>query len=366
MTSGPLVGVKIVEFGGIGPVPFCGMLLSDLGADVVRIDRPNATSDPSDVTARGRRSVTLDLKSDAGIRTALALIDRSEAVMEGFRPGVMERLGLGPKVVLGRKPMLVYGRMTGWGQSGPLAQTAGHDLNYIALTGALHAIGVPNRPVPPLNVIADYGGGSLYLAFGLVSALLHARATGVGQVLDCAMSDGAASLMAMMYGMKAGGQWSNRRGENLLDGGAPFYNVYECSDGQWISIAAIEPQFYTQLLQLMGVVDLDGWDRSDRTKWADLTGKFAAAFALKTRDEWVALLEQTDACFAPVLDFDEAAAHRHNLERETFVTVADVVQPAPAPRFSITPGSIQRPPPSIGQHNDTVFADWGVDVGAQR
>ncbi|MGH6993715.1 MAG: CaiB/BaiF CoA transferase family protein, partial [Caulobacteraceae bacterium] len=250
MGQGPLSSVKVLEFAGIGPGPFCGMLLSDLGADVVRIDRKGARpASPADVTARGRRSAALDLKAEGAVEACLKMMEAADAVFEGFRPGVMERLGLGPKVALKRKPSLVYGRMTGWGQEGPLAHAAGHDLNYIAISGALSAIGTGERPVPPLNLVGDFGGGALYLAFGLLAAILHARATGVGQVVDCAMSDGAASLMAMFYGMAASGMWKEGRASNLLDGGAHFYDAYRCADGEWISIASIEPQFYAELLE---------------------------------------------------------------------------------------------------------------------
>lgn len=360
MRQGPLTGLKIIEFAGIGPGPFCGMLLSDLGADVVRIDRKGqGRGSPSDITARGRRSVGLDLKNPAAIETCLKLFETADVVFEGFRPGVMERLGLGPDVALKRNPRLVYGRMTGWGQFGPYAQAAGHDMNYIAITGALHAIGTEDKPVPPLNLVGDFGGGALYLAFGILAGVIQARETGTGQVIDCAMSDGAASLMAMFYGFKASGAWTERRRSNLLDGGAHFYDTYQCSDGKWVSIGSIEPQFYALLLEKTGISDPAFKSQMDRGAWPDLKAKLAAVIATKTRDEWCALMEATDVCFAPVLDLDEAPGHAHNVARQTFVEVAGVTQPAPAPRFSRTPGAIQGPPPAIGAHDQEALKDWG-------
>ncbi len=364
MGQGPLSGLKIVEFAGIGPGPFCGMLLSDLGADVIRIDRKGQGrgGSPADVTARGRRSVALDLKNPASIETCLKLLESADGLIEGFRPGVMERLGLGPDVALARNPKLVYGRMTGWGQFGPYAKAAGHDMNYIAITGALDAIGTVEKPVPPLNLVGDFGGGALYLAFGLLAGVIHARSTGQGQTIDCAMSDGAASLMAMFYGFKAGGMWSEGRRSNLLDGGAHFYDTYQCSDGGWISIGSIEPQFYLLLLEKTGITDPQFQHQMSREEWPELRDKLAAVIRTKTRDEWCDLMDGTDVCFAPVLSMAEAPAHAHNAARETFVEVAGVVQPAPAPRFSATPGKIQGPPPSVGGDNDTALADWGFSA----
>jgi alpha-methylacyl-CoA racemase len=360
MAQGPLSGLKVLEFAGIGPGPFCGMLLSDLGADVVRIDRKGAgRSSPADVTARGRRSVALDLKSPAAVETCLKLMESADGIIEGFRPGVMERLGLGPDVALARNPKLVYGRMTGWGQTGPYAKAAGHDMNYIAITGALAAIGTQNKPVPPLNLVGDFGGGALYLAFGLLAGVIHARSTGQGQVIDCAMSDGAASLMAMFYGFKAGGMWGEGRRSNLLDGGAHFYDTYQCADGKWISIGSIEPQFYLLLLEKTGITDPQFQHQMSREEWPQLREKLAAVIATKTRDDWCALMDGTDVCFAPVLTMDEAPGHAHNAARQTFVEVAGVTQPAPAPRFSATPGAIQGPPPKIGADNDAALGDWG-------
>ena len=360
MGKGPLSGLKIVEFAGIGPGPFCGMLLSDLGADVVRVDRKGGRGGaPSDVTSRGRRSIALDLKSPDAIEAVLKLLESADGLIEGFRPGVMERLGLGPDVVLKRNPKLVFGRMTGWGQTGPYAKAAGHDMNYIAITGALHAIGTSDKPVPPLNLVGDFGGGALYLAFGLMAGIIHARETGQGQVIDCAMSDGAASLMAMFYGFKGAGIWKDERRSNLLDGGAHFYDTYRCADGKWISIGSIEPQFYALLLEKTGITDPQFANQMSRDEWPELKAKLAAVLAKKTQAEWCAIMDATDICFAPVLTLDEAPSHPHNAARETFVTVEGVVQPAPAPRFSATPGVIQGPPPKIGAHNDEALGQWG-------
>lgn len=365
MAQGPLSGLKIVEFAGIGPGPFCGMLLSDLGADVVRIDRKGAgRGSPADITSRGRRSVALDLKNPAAIETCLKLMEEADGIIEGFRPGVMERLGLGPEVALKRNPKLVYGRMTGWGQFGPYAKAAGHDMNYIAITGALHAIGTEDKPIPPLNLVGDFGGGALYLAFGLLAGVIHARSTGEGQVIDCAMSDGAASLMAMFYGFKAMGAWQETRRSNLLDGGAHFYDTYQCADGKWISIGSIEPQFYALLLEKTGITDPQFQNQMDRSAWPELTQKLADVLKTKTQAEWCEIMDATDICFAPILDLDEAPKHPHNVARETFVTLDGVVQPAPAPRFSATPGKIQGPPPKIGSNNEDALGDWGFSADA--
>jgi alpha-methylacyl-CoA racemase len=361
--SGPLSGVRVVEFEGIGPGPFCGMLLSDLGADVIRIDGPRSRSGGGarDVTGRGRRSIALDLKNPDDLETCLKLIEKADALIEGYRPGVMERLGLGPDVVHARNGKLVYGRMTGWGQTGPLAHAAGHDLNYIALTGALWATGRDGQPpAPPLNLIGDYGGGALYLAFGLLAGVINARATGEGQVVDVAMTDGAASLTSMFWGMRAAGVWRDKRDNNLLDGGAHFYDCYETSDGKWVSIGSIEPQFYALLIQKAGLSDPDFQNQMDPRAWPALSEKIAAVFRTKTRDAWCALMEGTDVCFAPVLDWSEAAVHPHNAARQTFVEVDGVMQPAPAPRFSRTPGAIRSVAPKPGQHAEAIRAEWGV------
>jgi alpha-methylacyl-CoA racemase len=366
--SGPLAGVKIVEFAGIGPGPFTAMLLSDMGADVVRIDRAaGGRGAPTDVTSRGRRSVGLDLKNPADVELALKLIEKADALIEGFRPGVMERLGLGPDVALKRNAKLVYGRMTGWGQHGPLADAAGHDINYIALTGALHAIGREGEgPTPPLNLVGDFGGGALYLAMGLCAALFEAQRSGKGQVIDCAMTDGAASLMAMFYGMKAGGGWRDERGVNVLDGGAYYYGTYETRDGKWVAFGSLEPQFYALLVEKTGLAaDADFAKQNRGGDRAALRAKLASVVKTKTRDEWSALMEGTDVCFAPVLSMTEAPEHPHNKARDTFVTVGGVVQPNAAPRFSRTPSKVQGPPPKPGADTEAVLADWGVQALAK-
>ncbi len=363
---GPLNGVKIVEFGGIGPPPMCAMLLADMGADVLRIDRtqPSGLGIPVpprfSVMDRSRRSVAIDLKTPAGIEATLRLLDQSSALIEGFRPGVMERLGLSPEACLTRNPRLVYGRVTGWGQTGPLAHAAGHDINYIALTGTAHAIGRRGQPpTPPLNLVGDFGGGALYLALGIVAALFEAQQSGQGQVVDAAMVDGAASLMSSIYGLYAAGVINDRRGENLVDSGAHFYDVYETADGKYISIAAIEAKFYAELLQRLGLENEVLPDQMNRERWPELTERLAKLFRTKSREEWCDILEGTDVCFAPVLSFDEAPHHPHNKTRNTFIEVDGVVQPAPAPRFSRTPSQVQRPPAAAGEHTESGLLDWG-------
>jgi alpha-methylacyl-CoA racemase len=362
MGKGPLSGVKIIEFAGIGPGPFCAMLLSDMGADIIRIDRKGAGSGfgVKDVTSRGRRSIAFDLKKPDSVEAVLRLIESADILQEGFRPGVMERLGLGPDVCLSRNPKLVYGRMTGWGQFGPYAQAAGHDINYIALTGALAAIGGKDKPVPPLNLVGDFGGGALYLAMGMLAALFEAQRSGKGQVVDCAMTDGATSLMAMFFGMSASGIWSLDRQANMLDGGAHFYDVYETKDGKFVSIGSIEPQFYALLLEKTGLQnDPDLAKQHDRENWGLLKDKLAAALKTKTRDEWDVIMGATDVCYAPVLDMKEAVHHPHNQARETIVEAYGVVQPNVAPRFGGTPSEIQGPPPQIGANNQDALSDWG-------
>ena len=356
--SGPLAGLRVVEFAGIGPGPFAAMLLSDMGADVVRIDRPGATRRANDIPGRGRRSVALDLKNPADVAQALALLGKADALIEGFRPGVMERLGLGPDVVQAANPRLVYGRMTGWGQTGPLAHAAGHDINYIAITGALHAIGTPEGPVPPLNLVGDYGGGSLYLIVGILAALLEAGKSGRGQVVDCAISDNVVNLMATFYGIAAGGGWHDRRAANMLDGGAHFYRTYRCADGKHLSVGAIEPQFYALLRQIAGMTDAAFDAQRDQAAWPDLQEKAAAIFVTKTRDEWTRLLEGTDACVAPVLSLAEAPNHPHLQARGAFVEVDGVRQPAPAPRFSRTPSAVQAS--VVSQDLGALLNDWGA------
>lgn len=363
---GPLAGIKVVEMAGLGPAPFCAMMLADMGADVVRIERPNPASVTAatghyDVTARGRRTLALDLKDSAAVASVLGLVTRADVLIEGFRPGVMERLGLGPEPCLARQPALVYGRMTGWGQTGPLAHAAGHDINYIAISGALHGIGKSGEaPVVPLNYVGDFGGGAMMLAFGILCALHHVRAGGSGQVVDAAMTDGAALLSAMMYGMHAAGVWSTRRGENMLDGGAHFYGTYACADGKYVSIGAIEPQFYAQLLEKTGLSDPAFSEQHDMRNWPALKKRLAQVFLTKTREQWCVLLEGTDVCFSPVLDWDEAPLHLHNQARQTFVTVDGVVQPAPAPRFSRTPPAPPEGVPRKPENIANIYADWGV------
>jgi alpha-methylacyl-CoA racemase len=360
---GPLAGLRVVEFAGIGPGPFCGMMLADMGAEVVRVDRTEPSGLPApgyDVLLRGRRSIAIDLKKPEGREIALRLVEQSEALIEGFRPGVMERLGLGPEICLTRNPKLAYGRITGWGQEGPLAQAPGHDIDYIALTGALHAIGTTDSgPVPPLNLVGDFGGGGMLLAFGLVCAVLEARSSGKGQVVDAAMTDGAASLMAMIYGLKHNGLWSDDRQANLLDGGAPFYATYRCADGKWLAVGAIEPRFYAQLLHLVDLDDPAFQQQYDPTIWPRLRQAFADAFASKPRHEW---LVPSDACIAPVLTLAEAPTHPHNVARETFVTRDGVTQPAPAPRFNRTAPELNMPPPAPGCHSEAILAELGYST----
>jgi len=363
---GPLAGMKILEFEAIGPGPFCGMMLADMGADVLLVDRPD---DPRlgfgrdswfDVMMRGRRSATLDLKSKSGADAALALAGRADAIIEGFRPGVMERLGLGPDALLRKNPKLVYGRMTGWGQDGPLAPRAGHDINYIALTGVLHAIGrAGGAPVPPLNLVGDFGGGGMLLAFGIACGLVEAQRSGKGQVVDAAMVDGASLLAAMFSGMMAGKRWNETRGDNVLDTGAPWYETYETKDGKYVAIGSIEPKFYEDLLLRLGLENGNLPAQHDRKGWPNLKKMFADRFLEKSRDEWCKVFDGSDACFAPVLTFSEAQAHPHNVARKTYTRSGKVDQPAPAPRFSRTPGKIRRAPPERGQGGKEALQDWG-------
>jgi alpha-methylacyl-CoA racemase len=361
---GPLAGIRVLELEAIGPGPFCGMMLADMGADVLLVDRPD---DPglglgrqraSDVMLRGRRSVTLDLKTKDGVAAALTLAQRADALIEGFRPGVMERLGLGPDVLLAANPKLVYGRMTGWGQDGPLAPRAGHDIDYIALSGVLNAIG-RDAPVPPLNLVGDFGGGGMLLAFGIACGLLEAQRTGKGQVVDAAMVEGASVLAAMFSGMLHEGKWTESRAANALDSGAPWYDTYQTGDGKFVAVGAIEAKFYAELLERLGLADAKLPAQHDRRGWPELRRRFAAAFRSKTRDEWARAFEGSDACVAPVLSFSEARAHPHNVARGGHVTVGGVAQPAPAPRFSRTPAAVPRPPPERGALGRAALADWG-------
>ncbi len=363
---GPLSGIRILEFAGIGPGPFCAMLLADMGAEVVRIDRAqnarggDPAKPPSDPLLRGRRNIAFDLKQPQAIEAVLRLVSSADALLEGFRPGVMERLGLGPDICLARNPRLVYGRMTGWGQDGPMAQAAGHDINYIALAGALEPIGRRGEPpLPPLNLVGDFGGGGMLLAFGVLAGLLEAKRSGQGQVVDAAMVDGAALLMSMFWGMRHSGFWSEERGTNLLDTGAHFYEVYECADGKYISLGSIEPQFYAELLKLSGLEGEKLPAQMDRSQWPAMKLRIAALVKARSRDEWCRIMEGSDVCFAPVLAMSEAPAHPHNAARKTFVEIAGMTQPAPAPRFSRTPPEVVRPPAHAGQHSAEVLAGWG-------
>ena len=365
--QGPLAGIRILEMAGIGPAPMCAMVLADAGAEVLRIDRPSPSGlgidKPVrfDLLARSRRSVAVNLKHPDGIALVLDLLRGADALIEGFRPGTMERLGLGPEACIAAKPSLVYGRVTGWGQTGPLAHAAGHDLNYIALTGALHATGRAGAPpTPPLNLVGDFGGGAMYLAFGITAALLHARQTGVGQVVDAAMTEGAASLMAMFYGLHAAGMQSDMRGANLLDSGAPHYEVYECADGLYLSVAPIEGKFREILLAKIGIDAASLPDVGEPSNWPRAKAVLAARFREKPRAEWCALLEGTDACVAPVLSLAEAPTHPHNVARGSFVTVDGVVQPGPAPRFSATPCEAPTAPEPAGASTESALREWGV------
>ncbi len=364
---GPLEGVRVVEIVGIGPGPFCAMLLADMGAEVVRVDRPASADSPgwSQLMGRGRRSLVVDLKHERGAEVVLRLAASADALIEGFRPGVAERLGIGPDACLARNPRLVYGRMTGWGQDGPLRHAAGHDVDYIATAGALHPIGQQGQgPVPPLNLLGDYGGGGLLLAFGTACGLIEARRSGRGQVIDAAMVDGAALLTTALHELIALGLWDERRrGTNLLDGGAPFYGVYQTADGEHVAVGALEPKFYAELLGRLGLDAADLPPPADRERWPQLRERLAAVFRTRTRAEWCELFDGSDACVAPVLRPSEAPEHRHNRERGTFVPVGGSLQPAPAPRFSRTPPAPPSPAPAPGQHTDEVLAAWDFGPG---
>lgn len=378
--TGPLDGVRVVELAGIGPGPFAAMMLADMGADVVRVDRTddvrpeNFGTPHPDLLNRGRRSLALDLKSASGRRIVFDLVRRSDILLEGFRPGVTERLGLGPDECLAINPGLVYGRMTGWGQDGPLAGYAGHDIDYLAITGALHGIGrAGRRPVPPMNLLGDFGGGGMFLAFGVVCALLRSRAGGPGQVVDAAIVDGVAALTTAIHGLRQLDLWRDERGVNLLDGGAPFYDTYECADGRHLAVGALEPRFYAELVRRTGfaghTADPDDADRFDPETWTVSRHEWAELFRTRTRDEWASVLEASDACVAPILDWAEAPRHPHLAARGTFTTYSGVEQPAPAPRFSATPASIRRPPPHPGEHSDEVLAEIGktsIEIAALR
>ncbi|KEQ19023.1 CaiB/BaiF CoA transferase family protein [Endozoicomonas numazuensis] len=364
---GPLKGIRILEIAGIGPGPFAGMMLADLGADVIRVERPKGgmfgDNPKLDILNRGKRSIGVDLKTQEGVETVLKLAESCDAMFEGFRPGVVEKLGIGPEPAMAINPRLVYGRMTGWGQDGPLAHASGHDINYISITGALHAIGNRGeKPVVPLNLVGDFGGGGLMLAFGMVSAILEAKTSGKGQVVDAAMVDGAAALMASVYGAQQSGFWSEERGTNMLDSGAHFYDTYETSDNQYICVGAFEPQFYAELLKLIGLDDEELPHQMDMGQWPDLKERFTAVFKTKTRDEWCEILDGTDACFSPVLPMSEAYHHPHNVARGTFVEREGVMQPRPVPRFSRTDSEIQRPAARVGEHTDEILSELGFTI----
>ncbi|MBU4564105.1 MAG: CoA transferase [Desulfarculus sp.] len=360
---GPLQGIRILEMGGVGPGPFCGMMLADMGAEVIRIERASQyriSQHTTDVLSRGKKSISLDLKKPQGIDAVLRMIPSVDGLFEGFRPGVMEKLGLGPEVCLERNPRLVYGRMTGWGQEGPLSREAGHDINYIALTGALHCMGrAGERPVPPLNLVGDFGGGGMLLAFGMVCALLERERLGRGQVVDSAIIDGAAALMAMIHGFRAAGRWSLEREDNILDGAAPFYDTYETRDGKYVALGSVEPAFYQTLLRLLGLEQVDPGAQYDKQGWAELKKAVAARIRQKTRDEWCEIFQGQSACFAPVLHMDEARLHPHNTARKTFLEINGVVQGAPAPRFSRTTPPEPAPPPEPGCHTQEILLAFG-------
>ncbi len=364
--AGPLSGVKVLELAGIGPGPFCAMMLADMGAEVIRLDRAGQAGGgdpglpPGDVLNRGRRSVGVNLKSADGVETVLRLVERADALIEGFRPGVTERLGLGPDDCLGRNPALVYGRMTGWGQDGPWASMAGHDINYIALAGALDPIGSRGGPpVPPLNLVGDFGGGGMLLAFGLVCGIIEARGSGQGQVVDAAMVDGSAVLTTMFHSFRAMGFWNDERGTNMLDSGAHYYDVYETADGLYISLGSIEPQFYAEMLEKLGLAGEELPSQMDRVAWPELKERVGAVVKTKTRAEWEEIMSGSDVCFAPVLGLGEAPEHPHNVARGVFTERYGIVQPSPAPRFSRTEPELDLPPPHAGQHTDEVLTAWG-------
>lgn len=361
---GPLNGFKIIELAGIGPGPFCGMMLADMGAEVIRVERiaaAQATEAPKDVLTRNRRSIAVDLKNPKGVETVLRLVEGADGLIEGFRPGVTERLGLGPERCQARNPRLVYGRMTGWGQEGPMAQAAGHDINYISLAGALHAIGRPGeRPVPPLNLVGDFGGGGMLLAYGMVCGLLEVTKSNEGQVIDAAMVDGTAALMAMFYSMSASGAFDTQRGTNLLDGGAHFYDTYETADGEHVSIGSIEPQFYALLMEKAGLDAEYFQPQMNKGRWGELKAKLTEVFLTKTQAEWCDIMEGSDVCFAPVLNLIDAATHPHNVARNSYQEVAGVLQQAPAPRFSRTPAAAIQAPRVPGEDSASVLADFGL------
>jgi len=365
---GPLHGVKVLEIEAIGPVPWAGMMLSDMGADVIRIDRPLSIDMGVEretrfkFSERGRRSVIADLKTEQGQKAILGLVSKSDILLEGMRPGVMERLGLGPSSCLAKNPALIYGRMTGWGQTGPLAQTVGHDINYIAMSGVLNSIGTSSAPVPPLNLVGDFGAGGMLLGFGVMAALLEARQSGMGQVVDAAMVDGSLSLMAATLGRYAAGEWKDERQSNLLDGGAHFYSTYATLDGLFIAVGAIEPRFYQALLKGLELTNSELPAQQDRKNWPAMREKFASIFLTRTRDQWCKIFDGTEACVSPILSLDELQAHPHHMERASFVDVQGQMQPAPSPRFSRTQSKIAGPPVARGEGGSAALRDWGFEL----
>ncbi|WP_158965633.1 CaiB/BaiF CoA transferase family protein [Chachezhania sediminis] len=360
--SGPLNGLRVVEMAGIGPAPLAGQFLADLGAEVILITRKSGAADPTQINDRGKKSAALNLKTPEGIQAAFALIEKADVLIEGFRPGVMERMGLGPAEVHARAPGVVYGRMTGWGQTGPMAQMAGHDLNYLGLTGFVNAIGKANDvPTPPLNIGADYAGGTMFLLFGIFAALWERQTSGKGQVVDAAMVDGASALMALIHSMIAQGHWTEQRESNWLDGGAPYYRTYECADGKFISVGPLEPQFFAVLVEKAGLPAEHRADQNDTATWAPRREEYAAVFKTKTRDEWAAIFDGTDGCVAPVLTWSEAATHPHMAARGIFTKIGDVMQAAPAPRFDRTPATMPEPPHAPGSDTEEVLRAAGCD-----
>lgn len=368
--AGPLAGLRVIELAGLGPAPFASMMLADMGADVIKVDRAtsvrggNADAPPADVLSRGRQSIGVDLKQPDGVETVLQLVERADVLIEGFRPGVCERLGLGPAVCMERNPQLIFGRMTGWGQDGPWADRAGHDINYVALSGTLSMIGRKGeRPVPPVNLVGDFGGGGMLMAFGVLAAVFERSNSGVGQVVDAAMVDGSALLASMMYGLKAMGIWDGGQGGNMIDTGAHYYEVYETSDGKFVSLGGIEPQFYAEMLERLDIDPESMPPQNDSSRWEESKAIISERVSQKTRDDWDVVFEGSDACYAPVLSPEEAAAHEHNVMRGTFIEVGGVPQPAPAPRFSRTPAGVPNPPDHLGQHTTVALERWGFDPG---
>jgi len=360
--SGPLHNLRVVEMSGLGPCPLAGQLLADMGAEVITIDRSSTAVDPTDINRRNKQSIAIDLKTKAGLEIALKLIERADILIEGFRPGVMEKLGLGPGDCLARNPRLIFGRMTGWGQTGPLAKTAGHDLNYLAITGALNSIGLKDKPpIPPLNLVADYGGGTMFLLFGVLSALFERSQSGKGQVVDAAMVDGVPAMMGLLHSWMAQQQWTSQRESNLLDGGAPFYRCYETAEGKYLSVGPLEPKFFAELIEKAGIVQEHAQNQYDSASWPDKHAEYEAVFLSKNRDEWMKIFDSSDACIAPVLEMDEVESHPHNASRETFVRIDGVLQASPAPRFSRTSPNTPKTPTAVGADSEDILQQLGYN-----